>query len=309
MKETKKLTMGAMLLALTGAVMLLDRLLSFAFDELVFLMFAEVIIIYATMYTLKDGAIMAFGAVVLTMLFGGIYAYIYVPLGIIGGMAYAYGIKKDLDRSRLMLIEMGILIIGEVVITMLVMPLFGLSFLKDIQLMITSLSESLKAMGLLGLFEGILENLVVVSYIFGIIFMGVLEGVLVHLLSIYLLARFKIKQIKVIHLYALKIPPIIAYVSMAFVFLFFFTTSVQTHSFFLYLFITLALLGAVALVAMGYIFFIVYGSIVLGKQIGFYVILLSFLFFPYSLLVLLVIGFLYGSGPLKNYIERKRKGA
>ena len=92
-------------------------------------------------------------------------------------------------------------------------------------------------------------------------------------------------------------------------FLFFVAPQFKTHAFIEYTMITLALIGAACLVVVGYIFFIVYGSIVLGKNITLYLILFIILLFPYSLFILLIAGFLYGSGPLKNYIERKRKGA
>ena len=58
--------MGAMLLAIVGAVMVLNQLFGYLLDELLFLMYAVCIIIYATKYTLKDGFILAFGIVIIT---------------------------------------------------------------------------------------------------------------------------------------------------------------------------------------------------------------------------------------------------
>ena len=58
MNKTKKLTTGAMLLAIVGALMLINRQLSYMFEELIVMMAPVVIIIYSTMYDLKDGAIL-----------------------------------------------------------------------------------------------------------------------------------------------------------------------------------------------------------------------------------------------------------
>lgn len=309
MKNTKKLTMGAMLLAIVGAVMVIDRLLAFAFDELIFLLIAEVVIIYATMYSLKDALILSFGAAVITILLGNIYSWVYLPLGLIAGFTYAYGIKKELDRSRLLLMVMAVMVIGEIIVTMLVMPLFGLNVYEEIVMMRNSVAEVFESAGVLGLFEDILNNIMVVAYVLSLIIIGVTEAALIHLLSIYLLKRLKIKDIKIVHLYSLKISVPFTYICMLMTFLFFVAPQFKTHAFIEYTMITLALIGAACLVVVGYIFFIVYGSIVLGKNITLYLILFIILLFPYSLFILLIAGFLYGSGPLKNYIERKRKGA
>ena len=309
MKDTKKLTMGAMLLAIVGAVMVLNQLFGYLLDELLFLMYAVCIIIYATKYTLKDGFILAFGIVIITLLLGSVYSYIYMPLGIIAGLAYVYGIKHDLDRGRLLIMEMIIFIIGELLITLLVLPLFGVNFYEEVVIMLDAVKETLNSAGVLGLIEDTLDNMILVIAIFSIMFMGLMEGILIHLLATYLLKRFKIKEVKIMHLYALRIPPLLAYLAMACCFLFFTVNYFKTQPFLLYTAITLALLGAMVLVAMGYIFFMVYGSIVLGRNIGLYIFLLAFILFPYSLIVLMIVGFLYGSGPLRIYIERKSKGA
>ena len=309
MKETKKITMGAMLLALIGAVLVFNQLFAYLFDELLFLLYAVCIIIYATKYTLKDGMILSFGIVIITLLLGSVYSYVYMPLGIIAGITYSYGIKKDFDRSRLLILEIVIFIIGELAITLVVLPIFGIDFFKEMNLMIEGMKGTLIDSGVWDIIGDVMNNMIVIVIIFSIMFMGVMEGILIHLLAIFLLKRFKIKDIKIVHLFALKIKPVFAYLAMAAVFLVFGINYFKTNTLLLYTTTTIALLGGFCLVAMGYIFLIVYGSIVLGKNIALYVILFTFLFFPYSLLVIMILGFLYGSGPLRRYIEGKIRGA
>lgn len=297
-----------MLLALLGAIMILDRLIAFAFDEFIFILLAEIIIIYSSLYTLRDGLILAFCSSVIILLFGSLYSYIYLPLGILAGLTYSYGIKKDLDRNRLVLILMPIFIIGEIIMTMVVLPMFGFNVYDEIMMMSSSLKEMLNQAGLLGLLEDIFNNIIIIVYIISILVLGILESILVHLFSIYLLKRFKIKDIKIVHLYSIKISKLYTYVSMAMTFLLFAINYVKANTLLLYTCITLGILGSFSLAVVGYIFFIVYGSIVLGKNISLYVFLFGFILMPYSLIILLIAGFLYGSGPLRSYIERKRQG-
>ncbi|MBO4919625.1 MAG: hypothetical protein J5365_05655, partial [Erysipelotrichaceae bacterium] len=67
---------------------------------------------------------------------------------------------------------------------------------------------------------------------------------------------------------------------------------------------TIALLGTMVLLYYGYLFVILYGVIVLRRNVGSFFILLAF-FVPILLVVLMVLGFLYGSGPLRRYLESK----
>ena len=91
MNKTKKLTTGAMLLAIVGALMLLDRQFSYLFDVYIVMMIPVVIIIYAAMYELKDGGILCVCLGILTFIIGSssLNYVFYVPLGIIVGLGYS----------------------------------------------------------------------------------------------------------------------------------------------------------------------------------------------------------------------------
>ena len=65
-----------------------------------------------------------------------------------------------------------------------------------------------------------------------------------------------------------------------------------------------SILGGIILFYYGYIFLILYGVLVLKRNVGAFVVLLS-LFVPSLLLMIIILGFLYGSGPLRAYLEKK----
>ena len=54
----------------------------------------------------------------------------------------------------------------------------------------------------------------------------------------------------------------------------------------------------------GYLFVVLYGIIVLKRNIGSFFVLLSFVI-PVLLALLVILGFLYGAGPLRTYLEKK----
>ena len=125
------------------------------------------------------------------------------------------------------------------------------------------------------------SKVIVVSYILATIFVGVMEGVLIHLLAVLLLKKFKIKDLGNINIFDMKPNKYVAYIC-----------------------ITLIILSAMVLAYYGYLFVVLYGIIVLKRNIGSFFVLLSFVI-PVLLALLVVLGFLYGAGPLRTYLEKK----
>ena len=64
------------------------------------------------------------------------------------------------------------------------------------------------------------------------------------------------------------------------------------------------MIGAVSLYVIGIFFISLYGRLVLRKNLVFIAVLLS-LFMPILMLVVILIGFLYASGPLQRLLERR----
>ncbi|MBR3227905.1 MAG: DUF2232 domain-containing protein, partial [Erysipelotrichaceae bacterium] len=211
MNKTKKLTQGAMLLAIIGALMVIDRQLSFMFENFIFMAAPVVVIIYAVMYTIKDGAILCFGLLVIGILFGSASAYLYMPLAAIVGLGFAYGVKKDLNRRYLLLIAVALYIIGEVAITFAFMPLLGV----DVPTQINEISVLFEGNGIkeaLSLVTNDIASFMVMIFVSSILLMGALEGFFTYFVSIVLLKKLKIKDIGIANALDLRISPVLSYV-------------------------------------------------------------------------------------------------
>ena len=59
-----------MMLAITGALILIDRMTAYWFTEFVVLIMPIVLIMYATMHTLKDGVLLSVGLLIISFLLG-----------------------------------------------------------------------------------------------------------------------------------------------------------------------------------------------------------------------------------------------
>jgi len=309
MNKTKKLTQGAMMLAITGALILIDRMIAYMFTELVVLIAPVVIIIYGTIHSLKDAAILSVGMLIISFLLGNfqLIYLIYIPVGIITALIYIYGIRKNRDKRTLMLSAICTYIIGEIVASFLVYPLLGFPIATMISEYKIAMNEvSVLGMDYSSIFSSIgldFDNIIVILYVISTILIGAMEGVLIHLLSVFLLKRFKIKDLGTTSLWDLKPNPVIAYISFLCLFLIFISRYINNETFY-YISIVLAIFSAMILFYYGYLFVLLYGVIVLKRNVGPFYILLCLLFQP-LLLAMLILGFLYATGPLRRYLESK----
>jgi len=300
MNSTKKLTHGAMLLALLGAFMLLDRY-AFAlyFDELVFVLQSIIIIIYACKYTLKDGVFLCIGVAIICLLFGGLSSWVYCPLAILSGLVYSYGLSKDWNRRRLFVVTAIIFIFGEMLLTMGLMPLLGVSLQSEINEMNSLITSSMPSEYLSLFSESFLQNIIIVSIVLSLIILGIMEAAIIHLLSIYLLKRFRIKEnIKKVSLYDIRFPAYVAYIAF-FLFCLMFIPNVREKSEELYLVLTtISFCAAIFLMALG-IIYLAGRSLRKGNRFMPFILVILLIFFPYISLGYIIIGFLYCSGALK----------
>lgn len=304
MNKTKKLTQGAMMIAIVGALILLDRLLANWFDMIIVLIAPVVIIMYSTMYTVKDGIFVSLGVLFVTFLFGStdfIYL-IFIPVGIITAIFYSLAISKNGDRRKALLVCMVTYIIGEVLATFVIYPLLGIPLIEQI----SEMKEMMSQMNYTQLFDAVgfsIDKIIAISIVISTILTGAMEGLLIHLLSVFLLKRFKIKNLGVINIWEIKPNKILCYISFVSMFSLFLDKRIENETLY-YAILIITMLGAVVLIYYGYIFLVLYGRIVAKKNIAPLVVLLCFFFAP-TILIMILLGFLYGTGPLRNYLEGK----
>lgn len=293
-----------MLLALAGALMLIDRQLSFMLETFLLLIYPVVIIVYSSMYDLKDGAVLSFGLLVIGFLFGSLTTHIYLPLAIILGIGYSYGVKKQFSKQQLLLVAVCLFILGEVLITFAIQPLLGLSIEQQLATLDEMMAAYTEAIGAQNM--GINLSLVMkASFVFAIFLVGLMEGFIVHMFAIMMLRRFKIKDIGSISVAELKISPLLAYLSFVALFGIFFAQKFESNENLFVILTICYMAGAVILIYNGYLFMLVYGRVVMQKNISLILILGIILLFPFSLFILIFLGFFYGAGPLERYLERK----
>lgn len=299
-----------MMLAIVGALILIDRMTAFWFTELIVLIMPIVVIMYATMHTFKDGVMLCVGLLIISFLLGNFNMtyLIYVPIGIVTGLSYAWGVRRGMDKRRLLMTAIITYTIGELVTTYVIYPLIGFPVAQMLAQYREAIEKtgSITGMDYSSLFSmaGIdIAKLIVILYVVSTIIMGAMEGVLIHILSVFLLKRFKIRDLGNTNLLDIKPNPPLAYVALLMASVMYLVRFLSNETLY-YIGITVSICGFIILLYYGYIFVVLYSILVLRKNIGGLIILLCFLI-PGLMYMLMIAGFLYASGPLRAYLENK----
>ena len=297
--KTRRLTEGAMYLAIIGAMMLANRMLSAFFDVYIPVVVGLIVILYTTKFSLRDGLVLAVGAFVLTFLFGTLYTYIYNVIAIFTGLIYGYFAKKGTDRRLLIGAATLPFIIGEYIITIIILPVLGLDSLEETYEMIIEIGRLYNM--------AISDSLLRLIYALVIFITGAFEGLLVHLLAVICLKKLKIKVISTLSLEAMKLKPQYAYILLMLVGLATVVGRFDLGDALTYGIYCFGIVAAIILIAQGYIFALIYGNIVHKRSVKLLLVLIVIFFMPASFFILMIMGFMYASGPLDRYLEKKRR--
>ena len=312
MNKTKKLTQGAMLMAIFGALVLIDRITAYWFTEFVVLVSPIVIIMYSAMYTLKDGVLLSVGIAVLSFILGNFNTVylIYIPVGIVTGLAYSFTLTKTENKTTLLLVAIATYAISEIIVSYVVYPIIGIPIsqqLSELSLMFDEVKNS-SGIDYTKTFEmsGIdFSTLLILLFAISIVIVGIMEGFIIHVLVIFMMKRFRIKNIENTNIWNIKSNPVLAYICFGSLFLLFLNRYIDNQVY-KYASVIISMLGTIVLLFYGYIYLVLYGKLVLKRNIGTIVILIS-LFVPAVIIGLTIVGFLYAAGPLRKQLEEKVK--
>ena len=308
MKNTKEITTGAMLLAIYGAILLIDRQLSFLFTEIVVLAAPVLIIVFGNMYNFKDGMIFSIALLIISMIVSpSVYSYFYLILGSIIGNVYNFLLHKGVNTKILLLVTVILFIIADIAYMFIVSPLLlNYTFEQELVFVKETMNEVLppeilSSFSLLGIsFDDMLKTIGLISFVL----VGLMEGLIVHFISILVLKRFKINiSANVNQLLVLK--PVAAYIlfiGSALIFAARFIDNSMAAS----ICIGISSVCMLVLCYYGYVFILMFLRVRYQKSYTLLVILAIVFLFPISLYFLLFIGFLYGAGPLKKYLVVER---
>lgn len=300
--QVRKLTEGAMMCALFGAVLMLDRQLAGMFEMYYLFVLPIPLALYGAKYGFKNCMVAAASILFLTLMIASPTGIFYALMSVIVGTAYGSLVHKKVKNGILIAVTMCLTMLTEILCCLVFAAFFGYSIVEEAAL----IKETLEmAMG--EAMHSVAQNLdkfILMVVVMSIVLTGVLEGVLVHMLSNILLKRMKIDVHSFKPLSQWSMPRWAGYLCLAGYIMFAFANRIPVNENIQLVMMAVGMIGMGILDVYGYVACLVWGMVKYKRNISMMLILLCFLFMSIAPHVLAVFGFYYVCTDFKEIILR-----
>ncbi|MBQ9328695.1 MAG: DUF2232 domain-containing protein [Solobacterium sp.] len=189
--NVRRITDGAMMCAIVGAVLLINRQLGGLFQDMFLFLFPIPMVFYSAKYGWKDSWVVYAAMCILGFILGGVTTLFFVASESLVGLIYGGGIYAHSDTHRILLITMAAGALVNVLSTVVFASVFGYNIAEEtaeVEEIITGVFAQTGASlpATVNLSQYIMTIFVVTA-----ILTGVLEGFVTHVLSRLLLKRLR----------------------------------------------------------------------------------------------------------------------
>lgn len=184
--KTKKITEGAVLIAIVGVALIINRYLGGALIMGVGFVLPFPLLIYTSKYGIRDGLVVLAAMLFITYLFADFTYIVMAILYYLVGLIYGSLVYKKANNKTLLISTIVASLISQLIIILASTFVFGYSLIDEGRALINTLSEFVSIPN--DTFMSIALPTVVISYLL----VGIMEALLVHLLSHTILPRLNI---------------------------------------------------------------------------------------------------------------------
>lgn len=200
-EKTQKLTFGALLVAVFGVLLVLNRQTGAMLEESFVYLFPIPMVAFSARYGWKDSLPVFFCTVLISVFCGIFSSAFYAVTQSFIGMVYGSCLHAKRDMNRTMLLVMALSGICSLLSSVVLASLFGINLQEDVvylrEAMMEAVSkaggmgagispEQMKAMELLLTPESLMR-----LFIISMLFMGIVQGFIVCQLSVLILRRLR----------------------------------------------------------------------------------------------------------------------
>lgn len=210
--KTKAISEGAMMLAIMGVLILLNRQ-SAGFFELLLFFLSIPIIIYELKYGKRMAMILCVSTMLLSILIATPTSIFYVFVAISTGWVYGYGVLHDWKNQTLLIFTVLCNLVTIYLTTIIFASIFGYNLQEEANTLLQYLPK--RNVGGLDIVSFVKE-VVIISYV-GI---AILQALVTHLLANQMLVRFSLKVKQMNSIYDLHFPKYFAFLIVGVVFLY-----------------------------------------------------------------------------------------
>lgn len=187
-KQVRTVTEGAMMLAMVGLFLYINRLTGHTLDGIISFIMPLPAIFYIAKYGIKQGLILSASILIMGLILADFISLFYVVTAIIVGLSYGYGIYKDKDNGWLLIVTTLVTAVSFFIEMVLLAKFFGYDFTNEV----TTLVATLREFGVENMPANI-ETLIISIYPMAMLLAAFAQALITHILAIILLKRLQIK--------------------------------------------------------------------------------------------------------------------
>ena len=201
-KRIRMITEGAMMVAMIGAFLLIDRQLAHVLEAFLFWAFPLPILLFTVKYGLRDGIICGICAILVSFIFATTDSVFLVICSVGMGIVYGYGVYKQKRNLSLLIQTFIISLFYYVVTTYLFASFFGYDMIEEGKAMYEMMQPIFQNQPL----TTNVDRFVEVIFFIVLILTPLLQTILVHLCAVVLLKRLHLAEIKMKSLAEVSMP-------------------------------------------------------------------------------------------------------
>lgn len=130
-RKSLQLAIGAMFVAIVGALLVLDQYVGHLFADITPIVIAAMIIYYSVKISLKKSFMLSTCILFIGMITGNLTTYIYVPVGILVGTLTSLAYVRS-ESNKSMPVMFISYCLAELMVCVVIMPLMGVSLSQQV---------------------------------------------------------------------------------------------------------------------------------------------------------------------------------
>ncbi|MCI5774190.1 MAG: YybS family protein [Erysipelotrichaceae bacterium] len=188
--NVRKLTDGALMLAIVGLFVLLDLQMAGMLTGYMPFLIPLPFSLFGAKYGLKNGLMVWSAGVLMTFILGGFTSFFYVFCYGFCGLYYGNGVKTHQEMAKVIIVTCLIAIFVNAIVTVIFANFFGYDLIGEIATL-NALLERMDFADISGVTDitAIIKTILIISTIM----LGICEGIIIHFSSLLLLTRLKYK--------------------------------------------------------------------------------------------------------------------
>ena len=190
--DVRKLTDGAMMVAIVGVLMLIDRQFAGFFSMSFTCIFPLPMVFYTAKYGLKNSWMVLAAIVILAFILSTPQGMIYIASESLIGTIYGHGVHKKIDNKIIVMRTILLTIVLEVFGMIVFAAFFGYDFNGEVDLYMDWMTDLMNQMNMQLPANFDLTQFILSILVLSVILTGILEGFIIHVVARFMLKRFKI---------------------------------------------------------------------------------------------------------------------